>query len=60
MQYLREKRCGLLFWRLKTGTVSGDRGQWVEKERPTEKKVKEKNGVEKEERDTDTRGVMLP
>lgn len=66
MQYLCEKRCGLLFCRLKTDTVSGDRGQCVDKkrkrglkERPTEKRVKEKNGVE-EERDTDTRLVMLP
>lgn len=62
-----EKRCGFLFWRLKTDIVSGDRGQCVDKkrkrglkERPTEKRVKEKNGVEEEERDTNTRRVILP
>lgn len=49
MQYLCEKRCVFLFWRLKTDIVSGDRGQCVDKkrkrglkERPTEKRVKEK------------------
>lgn len=67
MQYLCEKRCGFLFWRLKTDIVSGDRGQCVDKkrkrglkERPTEKRVKEKNGVEEEERDTNARRVILP
>lgn len=67
MQYLCEKRCVFLFWRLKTDIVSGDRGQCVDKkrkrglkERPTEKRVKEKNGVEEEERDTNARRVILP
>lgn len=67
MQYLCEKRCGFVFWRLKTDIVSGDRGQCVDKkrkrglkERPTEKRVKEKNGVEEEERDTNARRVILP